>query len=203
MNEHIVKRTKSFKTLGLKSKARFDFRPFLDLDFKTTIEKEFIFCITTANSTAKSGLIFQKKIEKISLDELMNQDLGKLLKESKVRFHKRKAMYIKEFLKNIDKFYEALEQHDPRPYLLRFKGIGPKEASHFLRNIGRFEYAIIDRHIIRFLESRFNIKVKTSPNYRQYLSLEKLFSKVSRKHGLEPGVYDLVIWYKATGKVLK
>ena len=48
------------------------------------------------------------------------------------------------------------------------KGIGMKEASHFLRNIGFKEYAILDKHIVNCLhESKVfetNNKPKTSKN---------------------------------------
>ena len=84
----------------------------------------------------------------------------------------------------------------------RYMGIGMKESSHFLRNIGYFDYPILDKHIQSFLSSYFDkdIQIKSKKDYERE---EKLFLHISAKYGLEPGIMDLVIWYLMTGRILK
>ncbi len=83
------------------------------------------------------------------------------------------------------------------------KGIGYKEASHFLRNIGFKNIAIVDFHIIDLL-SRYNLIEK--PKYLSkniYFQIEKLLRKIAKKTGVSPAELDLYMWYMETGKILK
>ena len=79
-------------------------------------------------------------------------------------------------------------------------GLGYKEASHFLRNVGYNDVAIIDRHIIRFLYQYHYIdqlpKIITK---KIYLELEDILTKF----GILLDKLDLMIWYHMTGTVLK
>ncbi len=196
----ISKRIREFEELGKKGYTTFDFRPYLDLDVYATIETELAFCISTASSSAKSGLIFQKKIENIDLTNLSNDELERYLKKSGVRFHRKKAKYIIEAIKKIDKIFLALElnSQSAREFLVKeFKGLGLKEASHFLRNVGRKDLAVIDRHIARWIGFKGKIQKNT------YFDLEWLLAKKASKMGYDLATFDLFIWSEATGLVLK
>ena len=76
-------------------------------------------------------------------------------------------------------------------------GIGMKEASHYLRNIGFARaLAIIDVHVKRFICATLgtgeeSVKVSTS---RDYLLLERLFQEITETNGLELPLFDLAIW---------
>ena len=63
-----------------------------------------------------------------------------------------------------------------RDWLARTKGIkglGYKEASHFLRNIGYSGYAILDKHVLRCLAELKIIDDPKPPNSRsKYLTVE-------------------------------
>jgi len=85
------------------------------------------------------------------------------------------------------------------------KGLRWKEASHYLRNIGYFEHAIIDRHIIKnLLEFKIiEIDSKKGLSKKRYLSIEKTLDLIAKEVGLLPGELDLYMWYRKTGKVLK
>ncbi|MCK4265146.1 hypothetical protein KAW80_02185 [Candidatus Babeliales bacterium] len=57
------------------------------------------------------------------------------------------------------------------------KGIGYKEASHFLRNVGYNDVAIIDRHVLRFLKREKLIQeIPKTTTPKKYLAFEKILS---------------------------
>ena len=80
---------------------------------------------------------------------------------------------------------------------------GYKEASHFLRNIGYRDFAIIDFHIIDLLV-KFNIieKPKTLTK-KKYLEIEAILKKLGDKLHLDMGKLDLYLWYMETSEILK
>ena len=85
------------------------------------------------------------------------------------------------------------------------KGLGYKEASHFLRNIGRGEdLAILDRHILKNLALLGVIdEVPSSPTKRLYLEIEEKMAAFSRQTNIPMGHLDLLLWYKEAGEVFK
>jgi len=73
-----------------------------------------------------------------------------------VRFHNTKAAHLAHAWKHFPEVAERLASpapgNDLRIWLVRnVRGLGWKEASHFLRNIGFRDLAILDRHILRNL----------------------------------------------------
>lgn len=83
------------------------------------------------------------------------------------------------------------------------KGLGYKEASHFLRNIGFKDLAIIDRHIINYLEKKGLIEKPKTLTKRRYLECERILSAIADRLGITVAELDLYIWYLMTGKILK
>ncbi|MBU0533846.1 MAG: N-glycosylase/DNA lyase [Candidatus Omnitrophica bacterium] len=85
------------------------------------------------------------------------------------------------------------------------KGIGYKEASHFLRNIGLGEnIAILDRHILRNLKELGVIKeILSSISKKKYLEIEGKMKEFSVSANIPMDHLDLVFWYKETGEVFK
>ena len=85
------------------------------------------------------------------------------------------------------------------------KGLGYKEASHFLRNIGLGEnLAILDRHILKNLALLGVIKeVPTSLTKRIYLEIERKMIAFSKEANIPMGHLDLLLWYKEAGEVFK
>ena len=137
-------------------------------------------------------------------------DISKYLK--RIRFRNNKAKYIVELTRMIDdKKFDLMSILDGPDYIVRhnlykaIKGVGYKEASHFLRNIGyTFNLAIIDRHILRFL-IKFKL-IKEAPkniSISKYLMLEDRFRWLSRYFGLLPAELDLLLWAMETGYVFK
>lgn len=197
----IKRRLEEFERLGKYNKTTFDFRPFLDLEIKATIETELAFCISTANSSALSGLKFQKSLEDLSLNDLSVGEIERLLKEAKVRFATRKAEYIKIAISKFGIVERALKLDDfgARRELLKLKGLGMKESSHFLRNIGIKNLAIVDRHILRWLKRKgYRFKLP-----RDYVKAEDTLRKIAKEKSLTLSELDLMIWFDMTGRILK
>ena len=197
----ISRRIKEFERLGKYGETTFDFRPFLDLKFKATIETELAFCISTANSSALSGLKFQKSLEGLSLNDLSVEEIERLMRESGVRFASRKAEYIKIAIDKFDVVERALKLDDfsARRELLKLKGLGMKESSHYLRNVGRKNLAIVDRHVLRWLEGE-GYKFKLP---KDYTKAEEVLRRIAKEKRLTLAELDLIIWFEMTGKVLK
>ena len=114
--------------------------------------EELAFCICTAGASAKMGLRSVEAMRNI----LAEGSLRKLQKrlDGVHRFPNTRPAYIihtREYLKNehgfkmrdlVHSFNDPLERRDFFARNKNIKGIGYKESSHFLRNIGFSGYAI-------------------------------------------------------------
>jgi len=96
---------------------------------------------------------------------------------------------------------------DRRDWLVKekgIKGLGYKEASHFLRNIGFKGYAILDKHVLKCLAELKLIDEPKPPNTRtKYLSFEARLKDLTQLTGIDFDELDLVLWSMKTGVVLK
>ena len=86
----------------------------------------------------------------------------------------------------------------------RVKGLGYKEASHYLRNIGYRGYAILDKHILRSLAELEIIDDPQPPNTRaKYLATEEKLKNLATQTEIDFDELDLVLWSMKTGEILK
>ncbi len=122
---------------------------------------ELSFCVLTANSSAKLGIEIQDSLGIQGFIELPLSRLQRRLKELGHRFYRTRAEYIVENrgysdrIKGIIKDFSCPEE--ARKWLAEnVKGIGYKEGSHFLRNVGYEDLMILDRHILRIVD-RFRV----------------------------------------------
>lgn len=174
--------------------------------------KEFIFgelsfCILTANTSAELGIRMQNEI---GLEGFLNYDADTLrteLKRAKYRFYNVRSNFIAEarwIMDDLPGLLKSTDRIGARDYLVEnVKGIGYKEASHFLRNVGIFDFAILDKHIMRMLSEEYsNLTLKTSTR-KDYLKNEELIIDLACKASIEPGILDLYMWKIATGKIIK
>ncbi len=84
------------------------------------------------------------------------------------------------------------------------KGLGYKEASHFLRNIGFRGYAILDKHVLNCLAELKIISDPKPPSTRsKYLTIEEKLRNFAFSAGIDFDEMDLVLWSMKTGEVLK
>ncbi|MBR9978739.1 MAG: hypothetical protein KFH87_11700 [Bacteroidetes bacterium] len=126
-----------------------------------------------------------------------------------VRFHNTKA---KRLLEARDAYpsIAAMLTEDIEDRKLRnifaadIRGIGMKEASHFLRNIGRTRVTIVDRHILRNLVRLGILSAwPKSISQRRYLEIEEAFEHLADILGIPVDELDLLLWSRETGFLLK
>jgi len=169
--------------------------------------KELCFCILAANFSAERSL---RIVEEIGDDllKLSEEELAETLRRLGHRFPSSRARYIVQARRSLDELVKILETIDDefmvREWLVRnVKGVGYKEASHFLRNIGFKNLSIIDFHIIDLLARYGLIKRPRSLTRRRYLEIEGLLRRISEELGISLAELDLYLWYMETGRILK
>jgi len=169
--------------------------------------KELCFCILAANFSAEKSL---RIINEIGGDllKLSEEELAETLRRLGHRFPSSRARYIIQARKSLDELVKILETIDDefmvREWLVRnVKGVGYKEASHFLRNIGFKNLSIIDFHIIDLLARYGLIERPRSLTRRRYLEIEGLLRRISDGLGISLAELDLYLWYMETGRILK
>ena len=189
-------------------------------EFESIMEKgdeaifeELCFCLFTAGSSAGTGL---KAVDAIR-DILMTGSAEELAERLKGihRYGKHRAEYVvlaRDFIqKKLDfKLKKTVEsfgdnKEELRDFFVRnIKGLGYKEASHFLRNIGFKGYAILDRHILRNL-CRWGVAEETaSPSSKKkYLEIEAKMKDFANQIGVDFDDLDLLFWSNETGEILK
>ncbi len=165
---------------------------------------ELCFCILVANNSVEKTEKVWNKIKydflNLSEDELRNK-----LKVSGYRFYKKRTDYIISGRKYIGEIKNILksEEKESREWLAEnIKGLGFKEASHFLRNIGYRNFAILDRHVLRIL-LRYEIIDETPKTLtkKKYLEIENKVKKIGEKLNISLAELDLYLFYLATEKV--
>jgi N-glycosylase/DNA lyase len=172
---------------------------------------ELVYCLLTAYSSAERGQLCVDAL--CDCGALLNGSLGEVSETLRCqghRFAERRAEYIVEArriapkLKKIVQGFRTIKS--AREWLVKnVKGLGWKEASHFLRNVGYLDIAILDRHIMSNMRDYGLIPNEATKGLtkRRYLEYERLLEEVARRVGISPGEMDLYLWYRKTGKVLK
>jgi len=176
---------------------------------KILVLKELCFCLLTPQSKATNcwqavETLFNNGFPKMTVAQIQS-----VLKKY-TRFYKTKTKWIIEAIKKFDIIWQLVNKNF-EPVILReilvreIKGMGYKEASHFLRNIGySFDLAIIDRHILKnLLGYRVISSIPKSVNKNRYLELEQKFIKFSQDIKIPLVDLDLLFWAKQTGVVFK
>jgi len=174
---------------------------------------ELVFCLLTPQSKAVSCWVSVEKL--LSNNLLLKGNAAEIARTLKgVRFHNKKADYIIQARKmftvkgkiSIRNKIKQLSSKEARDWLVQnVKGMGYKEASHFLRNMGLGEdLAILDRHILFNL--RFAGVIENIPGYlsrKTYIDIENRMKKFARRIEIPISHLDFVMWYKETGKIFK
>ena len=175
---------------------------------------ELAFCILTPQSSAK---MCWRAIENLKNKKLLL--CGKKEKIEKelfgVRFKYTKAQRIIEARDKIKEnkklsIRNILNKHPncqlKREWLVNnIKGIGYKEAGHFLRNIGfAQDLAILDRHILKNLKYFGAItEIPKTLTKTKYFEIENQMKKFAKKTGIPLDHMDLLFWQKETGEIFK
>jgi N-glycosylase/DNA lyase len=173
--------------------------------------RELVFCLLTPQSRARTCWNAVLRLERKGL--VAQGEACRVQEElAGVRFHQRKAEYIcraREMFSDASMrstLNEFSGSFAAREWLVKnVLGLGYKEASHFLRNIGLGEdLAILDRHILKNLLA---LGVIDSPpaslSRSSYLEIERRMTGFSKDVGIPMGHLDLLLWYKEAGEIFK
>ncbi|RLG41065.1 MAG: N-glycosylase [Thermoproteota archaeon] len=171
--------------------------------------REMAFCLLAANFSAvrayrialgleRSGLLFSGKEDKIA----------SYLKLMGHRFYNTRAAFIVGARSKLDCVYNKvprLRDFEAREWLRKeIRGFGMKEASHFLRNIGRKDLAIIDRHVLRMMIKHGVISnIPRVLTRKRYLLLEDKLREIARLCDASLAELDLYLWYSEKGFVFR
>ena len=176
--------------------------------------EEMVFCFFTGGCSARMGLRSIEAVRPLLITGT-HEELARAL-TGKHRYPNARSGYIvasRDFLiedcnlrlrEKLESFAEPNERRDWLVKEKRIKGLGYKEASHFLRNIGYKGYAILDKHILRSLaELKFIVNPKPPNTRSKYLTVEKQFKLLAEKTKIDFDELDLVLWSLKTGEILK
>ena len=173
-----------------------------------------VFCIFTAGASARMGLSSVEAVRPL-LARGTREELAGALRH-KHRYPNSRSGYIvatRDYLRGdcrmrlrerLEGFTDPFERRDWLARERRIKGLGYKEGSHFLRNVGFRGYAILDKHILRSLAELGVIESPEPPSTRaKYLAAEERLRRFARDIRIDFDELDLVLWSMKTGEVLK
>ena len=179
------------------------------------IFEELCYCILTAGSSAKMGMRTVTALRDI-LRSGSEKELRQRAQAHGVRFWRLRPSYIvhtREYLdeacgRKLKQLLGSFEGRDARRDFFAknkgVKGIGYKEASHFLRNIGFPGYAILDKHILNSLREMGVISARMRPTTRAgYLAIEMKLEQFAKEIRIDMDHLDLLLWSRKTGEILK
>ena len=175
---------------------------------------ELCFCLLTANAKARTAIAIQQELGFDGFSKLKEPELVQSIRNNKHRFHNVKAKNIiraREHIDIRDKLIPILGDGDLNSQRLtrdwlkeNIHGYGYKESSHFLRNIGYFDLAILDRHVFALLED-FDYINKRPKNINKdvYEKHEDIVLDISEQVDMIPAELDFYLWYMKGGDILK
>jgi N-glycosylase/DNA lyase len=206
----LIKRINELKETSLKkiiNERIQEFSYFRERGSNEEVFLELCFCFMTANFQAAKSWEIQRALGH-GLWTLSERGLQLKLKEMGHRFWPQRgtrifrARWLKDCIN--EKLNEFDNELEIREWIVKsLKGLGMKEASHFLRNIGYFGVGIIDKHIINILVSENLIERPKTLTPKKYIEIENILKELGEKTGLSLGELDLYLWSEQTGKVLK
>ena len=172
---------------------------------------ELAFCILTPQSSAVNA---EKTIFELERDDFFGRgfDPTSYLRDPKhyIRFHNTKAKRLLVIRESFPELLThltnaSLTSEEKRDIMLNsVKGLGLKESSHFLRNIGVRGLAILDRHILKHLLRLHVIKeIPASLTTKRYLEIEKQWKRFAKRVDISMDELDLLFWSMETGEIRK
>ncbi len=212
----ILKKSLPEKRKEIRAKLS-EFRKIIKRADDRKLFEELAFCIFTAGASAKMGIKSIEAVRPVMFSAKSDKQFSKLLiKNGAHRFPNERARYLlhtRDYLsethglKMKDLILSFKTPNERREFFAAnrdIKGIGFKEASHFLRNIGFSGYAILDKHIMNCL---FELKVVDDPkpptNGKRYVEIEGKLKRYAKRNGFDIDEIDLLLWSEKTGVVLK
>ena len=178
--------------------------------------EEMVFCIFTAGASARMGLKSVEAIRPLLQDGKRRAMTRALVKAGAHRFPNARPEYVvvtRDYLrktfsmrlrKRLESFKDPFERRDWLAQEPQIRGLGYKEASHFLRNIGFKGYGILDKHIVRCLAELGVVETAKPPTTRnRYLQTENSMRRFADDINIDFDELDLLLWSIKTGEILK
>ena len=178
--------------------------------------EELAYCIFTAGASARMGLDSVEAVRTLLLDGEAEAMTAALKQAGAHRFPVARPQYIvvtrnyfrancgMALRKRLRSFRDPFERRDWLAQEKQVKGLGYKEASHFLRNIGVKGHAILDKHVMRCLAEVGVIdSAKPPQTRRKYLEYEQELIRFAKEIRVDFDELDLVLWSMKTGEILK
>lgn len=178
--------------------------------------EELAYCIFTAGASARMGIASVDAVRTLLLEGQPEEMTLALKKAGAHRFPVARPAYIvttrnyfrqnfrMELRKRLRSFSDPFERRDWLAQEKQVKGLGYKESSHFLRNIGIRGHAILDKHVMRCLtEVGVTDSIKPPATRKKYLEIEQEFGRFAKDVGVDFDELDLVLWSMKTGEILK
>lgn len=207
--EKLIESVEKLKNSEIRTVIDTRIKEFEELGTKDDNEifKELCFCIMTANFNAERSINIQNEVSD-GFCTLPEVQLTEKLKEFGHRFPQARAQYITGARAHKDSLKQTMNRFNSEIDLRKWvadnvRGIGYKEASHFLRNIGYKNLAIVDFHIIDLLVRNGLIERPKTLTVKRYLEIEQVLKNLAVKLDLNLAELDLYLWYLETGKILK
>lgn len=208
----LVKEIKLLEESPLKRKIRLRIKEFEKVKQKSGEEwfSELCFCILTANSKGRTAFAIQKELGNGVMTSSF-EEVRDCIIRNKHRFHNNKARFIVlarahfDIKQKITHMLLEKGEAETREWLVKnIKGIGYKEASHFLRNVGEKNLAILDRHVLNLMKEHNILRTKpASLNRKKYLHIEKKLRTVADALKMTQAELDMYLWYMKTKDVMK
>ena len=178
--------------------------------------EELVYCIFTAGASARMGLNAIDAVRSLLLDG-EPEEMTQVLREAGAhRFPVARPRYIvttrnyfrvnfgMALRERLRSFSDPFERRDWLAQEKQIKGLGYKESSHFLRNVGVKGHAILDKHVMRCLAEMNIVDTARPPaNRRKYLEVEQEFQRFAQQIKVDFDELDLVLWSMKTGEILK
>jgi N-glycosylase/DNA lyase len=176
--------------------------------------EELVYCIFTAGASARMGLRSVERVRPLLAAGTHDELAGALAGSH--RYPRSRSGYVvvtREHLgescgmrlrERLESFTDPAERRDWLARERNIKGLGYKESSHYLRNVGYRGYAILDKHILRCLAELGVVESPDPPTTRsRYLAAEGKLREFARRAGIDFDELDLVLWSMKTGEILK
>jgi N-glycosylase/DNA lyase len=178
--------------------------------------EEMVYCIFTAGASAKMGMRSVEALRPLLQSGERREMTKALVAAGAHRFPNARPEYVvvtRDYLQasismrlrqRLSGYRDPLERRDWLAKDPGVKGLGYKEASHYLRNIGFKGYGILDKHIVRCLFELGVIDSPKPPTTRgRYLQTENSMRQFAAHAQINFDELDLVLWSLKTGEVLK
>ena len=198
----IIKKTKAFEEIFSLGKPK-------------DIFYELVYCILAAGTSAELALKTVKIITEKDL--IIYATEAEIIKELKkcYRFYNIRGKYIynaREYInlnysfdirKLINQFDNSITIRNELAQNKEIKGIGMKASSHFLRNIGFKDLAILDIHILSLMKEMSLIPKNFKLTIKNYEKTEDILRKLSHQINIDLPELDLTLWFMKTNKIIK